>query len=222
MAEWKMVDAEQLDADLKSVADAIRDRSGTTEPMAFPDGMVSAVEGIPDYLGQYLTGKIVEYTNPEVIYGKGYGFMQASIVTINYPNAIQTGYWEFRECKSLENVNMPKLTTVSSGSFATCSKLKLFDGKCVESITGEAFAASGLVTLILRKTDAICNLTNANAFAYCPIEWESNGGYIYVPRALLDSYKTATNWSNFVAHFRALEDYTVDGTATGAFDTTKI
>ena len=50
----------------------------------------------------------------------------------------------------------------------------------------------------------------------------SGTGYIYVPAALVDSYKAATNWSNFAAQFRALEDYTVDGTTTGALDPTKI
>ena len=39
--------------------------------------------------------------------------------------------------------------------------------------------------------------------------------YVYVPRALIDSYKSATNWSAYPDQFRALEDYTVDGTVTG-------
>ena len=47
-------------------------------------------------------------------------------------------------------------------------------------------------------------------------------GYIYVPRALVDSYKVATNWSTYASQFRALEDYTVDGTITGELDETKI
>ena len=47
-------------------------------------------------------------------------------------------------------------------------------------------------------------------------------GYIYVPRALVDSYKVATNWSSWATQFRALEDYTVDGTTTGELDETKI
>ena len=32
-------------------------------------------------------------------------------------------------------------------------------------------------------------------------------GYIYVPRALLESYKTTTNWSYYADSFRAIEDY---------------
>lgn len=46
MANYKMVDADRLDADLASVADSIRAKAGTTGQIAFPDGFKSAVEGI--------------------------------------------------------------------------------------------------------------------------------------------------------------------------------
>ena len=47
-------------------------------------------------------------------------------------------------------------------------------------------------------------------------------GYIYVPSALVEGYKVAAGWSDFADKFRALEDYTVDGTITGELDETKI
>lgn len=46
MADLKVVDAEQLDADLTIVADAIRSKGGTTEKLEFPQGMKQAVEAI--------------------------------------------------------------------------------------------------------------------------------------------------------------------------------
>lgn len=46
MAEYKVVNSEQLDADLKIVADAIRAKGGTTASLEFPNGMKSAVEAI--------------------------------------------------------------------------------------------------------------------------------------------------------------------------------
>ena len=33
------------DTDLKKVADAIREMTGTTDPLSFPDGFVSAIAG---------------------------------------------------------------------------------------------------------------------------------------------------------------------------------
>lgn len=54
--------------------------------------------------------------------------------------------------------------------------------------------------------------------ALCP-QWRLNN---LSSAALVDSYKAATNWSTYADQIRALEDYTVDGTTTGALDETKI
>jgi hypothetical protein len=82
------------------------------------------------------------------------------------------------------------------------------------------YECKALIALVLRETSAVCTVSSSGIFGSTPI---ANGaGYIYVPAALVDSYKAATNWSAFAAQFRALEDYTVDGTTTGALDEAKI
>lgn len=52
MAFDKVVDSAALDAGMKSVADAIRAKTGTTDLLAWPDGFKSAVEGIQTGGGQ--------------------------------------------------------------------------------------------------------------------------------------------------------------------------
>lgn len=47
MAVDKLVDSTQLNADLTSVANAIRTKGGTSAQMAFPNGFVSAIRDIP-------------------------------------------------------------------------------------------------------------------------------------------------------------------------------
>ena len=47
MAVDKLVDSTQLDADLTSVANAIRTKAGTSGQLAFPSGFVSAIGNIP-------------------------------------------------------------------------------------------------------------------------------------------------------------------------------
>lgn len=47
MAVDKLVDSTQLDADLTSVANAIRTKGGTSASLAFPAGFVSAIGAIP-------------------------------------------------------------------------------------------------------------------------------------------------------------------------------
>ena len=46
MAEYVVVDKEQLEADLATVADSIREKGGTSEPLAFPNGMADAARAL--------------------------------------------------------------------------------------------------------------------------------------------------------------------------------
>lgn len=57
MAIDKAVDSAVLDAGLKAIADAIREKAGTEDALAFPEGLVEAIEGI-EAGGQYITGTI--------------------------------------------------------------------------------------------------------------------------------------------------------------------
>ena len=52
MAFDKVVDSAALDAGMKSVADAIRAKTGTTDLLTWPDGFKAAVEGIQTGGGQ--------------------------------------------------------------------------------------------------------------------------------------------------------------------------
>lgn len=60
MAVDKLVDSTQLDADLTSVANAIRTKGGTSAQMAFPAGFVSAVQAIPTGITPSGTKSITE------------------------------------------------------------------------------------------------------------------------------------------------------------------
>ena len=145
----------------------------------------------------------------------------SSLTSVDFPVATSIEQYAFNGCSSLTSVDFPVATSIGSNAFSGCSSLTSVDFPVATSIGGSAFGGcSNLTSLILRKSDAICTLANINAFTSTPIK--SGTGYIYVPRALVDTYKAATNWSTYAAQFRALEDYTVDGTITGALDSSKI
>ena len=46
MPNYKVINTDQLDADLAAIADAIRAKGGTSDALAFPNGFKSAVEAI--------------------------------------------------------------------------------------------------------------------------------------------------------------------------------
>jgi hypothetical protein len=59
------------------------------------------------------------------------------------------------------------------------------------------------MTVILRANEAAT--VQSNSFQSSAIA--SGTGYVYVPRALVDTYKAATNWSAYASQIRAIEDY---------------
>ena len=60
-----------------------------------------------------------------------------------------------------------------------------------------------LVTVIIR-TPTVATLSNTNALS-TKIFTGTGAGYIYVPSALVEGYKSS--WSTFAEHIRAIEDY---------------
>ena len=143
-----------------------------------------------------------------------------SLTNVDFPVAITTGASSFTSCPKLTSVNFPMATSVGSYAFERCAKLTSVDFPAATSIGSSSFSrCSSLKAVILRNVDNICSVYNAQAFGSTPIA--SGTGYIYVPSALIEQYKVATNWSTYATQFRALEDYTVDGTVTGELDPAK-
>lgn len=112
----------------------------------------------------------------------------------------------FYSASALTDVEIPVVESVGHSAFRYCSALTVLDLPAVSSIGNYAFhSCSNLTALILRNTAAVCSLTNSKALDNSGISKDT--GYIYVPAALVDSYKSATNWSLHADQIRAIEDY---------------
>ena len=122
--------------------------------------------------------------------------------------------------RSITEFHDETITTVGEYAFYGCNALAKVDVPNVTSIAAYSlYGCSGLYALVLRGSSVA---TLGNTYALTNSGIAKTIGYVYVPRALVDSYKAATNWSTYADQFRALEDYTVDGTVTGDLDETKI
>lgn len=149
MALDKLVDSTQLNADLTSIANAIRTKGGTAASLAFPQGFVSAVEAIETGGGGYtiddlastgITGNInigvgtikknafayqngitgVSGANVSTINEFAFAYCE-NLVDVDLPNLVTTtGRYVFRNCNTLGTVHLPKLKTVDGAMFYQC------------------------------------------------------------------------------------------------------
>lgn len=138
--------------------------------------------------------------------------IERSITEVN-SNAKSIAPCAFYENDNLVTVNVPAATSIGEHAFSKCSNLQTIDSSAVTSIGENAFYNCSSLTELILRNEIICEL---NALpANLPIR------RIYVPSALINLYKTEVRWQNYSKYFRALEEYTVDGTITGPLDPEK-
>ena len=192
----------------------------------------------------YGCSKLASANIPKVTAIPDYAFINcAKLTTANFPEATLVGQYAFQGCASLNSVNLPSATSIQSKAFSgcrgltkvvfanlqtinptyafqNCSALISADFPALTYIGTYTFSGCSALTALILRNDADVSLQSTNALSGTPI---ANGtGYIYRPAARVDTDKAATNWSTYAAQFRALEDYTVDGTITGELDPNKI
>ena len=126
----------------------------------------------------------------------------SSLTSVSIPNATSIGSSAFQNCSSLTSVSFPNATSIGAGAFQYCSGLTSVSFPNATSIDNVAFfSCSGLTTIYVgTNTSAVCTLSNTNAFKNC-----TNLTNIYVPASLVDSYKSATNWSNYADKIKVYE-----------------
>lgn len=157
-----------------------------------------------------------------------------SLETISLPEHTGILNYTFMGCTALKSVNIPKATEVGNtflggsavtevclpavkkagnNAFRECAKLKQVDlPVCTQLLSYSLYNLGDLKAVILRSS-TICSMADQTVLA--GPSGPNTLVKIYVPSALIDSYKAAANWSTYANQFRSLEEWTVDGTVTG-------
>lgn len=218
------------ESNIQAIADSIRAKNGTTTTYKTSE-MAAAIDSITtgggdsggeDTLAAYVNGSVTTYESELVtrVYESAfYGYSQLTeislpnatevlmsafrgcynLVTVNLPNVTSIGDQSFYGCTKLTSITLPNLITMGQSAFHGCPKLAIVDLPKVTSIPVYAFYNCYEANLILRN-ETMVTLENANGF---------NGarGYVYVPSALVDTYKADSVWSTHADVIRAIEDY---------------
>lgn len=230
MAVDKLVDSAQLDADLTSVANAIRTKGGTSGQLAFPAGFVSAVEAIETGGGggeidPLVDNTIQSYESSAVTSIGNYKFQSCTHLTsVVCPDVTSIGANSFDGCTVLATVSMKKLSSIRSGgqyAFRNCIALENIAFPLLNEVTANtfngcsalervdvkgayvrasAFANCTNLTVLILRNSATSSLANINAFSGTPFASGGAGGTLYVPQSLISSYQSATNWSTILGY----------------------
>ena len=122
--------------------------------------------------------------------------------TVDLPEATTIESSVFSGCGSLISVNIPKATSIGYDAFGSCSALTTVELPSVTSIGSSAFKWCSNLTSVILSGSTVCDIYSSGVFNNTPIA--SGTGYIYVPAELVDSYKAATNWSEYASQIVAI------------------
>lgn len=212
---------------LTDVADAIREKKGTTD-LINPQDFSDEIKNLPSGgdIDALVARTITEYESDVIESVSNYAFYDCSEMTrvsapnvktildlafayctalssIDFPHVENIALQAFYECRSLASVNTPNLSYLKNQVFRSCRALKRIELNNCTNIGSMCFFMSGITTLIL-GAPTVCTLGHTDAFAGTPIV---NGtGYIYVPDDLVEAYKGATNWSTFASQIKGLSE----------------
>lgn len=184
MAYDKVVDSVVLDGKLKTIADAIREKTGTSDELTL-DQMAEAVMGMEVGGGDDLIKRMRTVGNRAFMNDK-------TLTSVYFPNANDIDEYAFLNCENLVEANFPALTNSNTGCFLCCTKLEkviapelrsigpmYFEGckaltvvdfpKC-EYIHHDAFKGSALIVANFPNVETL----DSNAFDDCKQLREAN------------------------------------------------
>lgn len=221
MAKYAIMPAE----DYLDACNATREKTGGTDPIKSGElgGQIRSISGgdtsVEDAL---ITRTLTEYSNDRVtIVGDCAFYGCDALISVNLPLVTDIGREAFYSCDGLIELVFPAAKRIQSHGVSSCSALTVLDLPVATTIQYLAIQnCPNLVAICLRNVSAICALDDDDTFYNTPIK--SGTGYFYVPAALVEGYRERYASTTYAAQFRALEDYTVDGTVTGKLDMSKI
>ena len=126
-----------------------------------------------------------------------------SLTQISLPVCSSIGVGAFWGCRSLAQVSLPVCSYISIYAFYNCTSLSQVSLPMCNTIDGNAFQGCTSLNIITLGYSSICRLGDSNVFTNTQIT--SSKGSIYVPTSLVDSYKSAKNWSHFSTRIFPIE-----------------
>lgn len=194
-----------------SIANAIRSKTGKTATIK-PVDMATEIESIQtgggdNKLPQFIDGSLTTITADDLAgmtKVRDYAFSNSKITNITLPDSVTSiDNFAFQYCSSLTNITIPdSVINIGTATFDSCSSLtQITIPVNVTSIGGNALrigSSTNKATITMKPTTPP-TITSSTFTA-------NSINKIIVPVGCGNTYKSATNWSNFA-------DYIEEATA---------
>lgn len=124
-------------------------------------------------------------------------YLAGTLTVYNSKNATSIVANGIRSVSYIVGVVLPELATVASANmlFAQNSNLEYVDLGKPDQLYNQAFYNDSKLDLIILRKSTVVSCANSNIVQGTPFANGGAGGEIYVPSALINSYKAASNWS---------------------------
>lgn len=133
-----------------------------------------------------------------------------SVYEVDARNVYKVGSNAFYYCENIRKINLSSAVVFSGFSiFDSCRQMTKIDLPKLEELGSSTFAGCFNLETVIIRTPKLCAAQNATSFNGSKIKPNSGSatGYVYVPRGLVEEYKSATNWTIIADRIRAIEDY---------------
>lgn len=127
-----------------------------------------------------------------------YALYGSNITELYLPKAITINTYACSYISQLKKVTLGNVKTIDKGAFSrdiNCEEIDISLNENVNSIGENAFSNNGKLSKLTIRGTALIELKSTNAFAGTAIAYRT--GKIYVDPSMVETYKTATNWSNY-------------------------
>ena len=165
----KLVNATELDNNLQNIANKIREKTGTTELLSFPNDFNTQINNsytMEDFASKNFLSNIIYLPTTTSLHA--YAFSNSSITEIHAPNIINledsslylSADYIFKNCQNLTVVDFPNLVSIRGDSiFHSCENLNSISfpelSNASETFNKIFQNASGLKTVFLPKCPAL-------------------------------------------------------------------
>lgn len=217
------------DTELTQIADAIRSKTGNSGQISYPSGFVTEINNLSasasefpsnyDIIVTHSGNSINSTISSALITSLEWSDIDEDVIFASLPAVTAMGAGTFMNYDKLAFISIPLVTSIDDGTFEGCSKLVTLSIPLATSIGYLTFHdCSNLTTISIPLTTSIddyafegcSNLTTivlgANQVCTLGSGAIPSEATVYVPDDLVNSYKSATNWSDIASQIKGISE----------------